>query len=123
VRMKRHREPAPTPDPGLDRYRRAAARLVDGERLVGQLTTRVQTWWTTEGPLWRRRDVRPEERVEWFVEYEPGEPTAHPDGWTDGITREVDDLDRDQFVLHGRALRVEWLEGADAQNRLTARGW
>jgi hypothetical protein len=121
--MRRYREPAPEPDARLDRYRRAAARVFDGDRLVGHLTTRVDIWWTTEGPWWRRRDVRPEERVEWFLDYERAEPLAHPDGWNDGIARDVKDLDQDEFYLQGRTLRVQWLEGPEAEKGLTARGW
>src|SRR5436190_22863940 len=59
----RYREPEPPPDPHLDPYRRGAARVFDGDRLAGNLVTRVEVWWTTEGPWWRRRDVRHVERV------------------------------------------------------------
>ena len=121
--MRRSREPAPEPDARLDRYRRAAARLVDGTRLVGHLSTRVEVWWTTEGPWWRPRDVRPKELVEWFLDYEPGEPPAHPDGWQNGIERDLKDLNPNVFAFRGRTLLVEWLEGLEAERRLLAHGW
>lgn len=69
----------------MDRYRKAAARLFNGDRLVAYLLTRVDTWWTTGGPWLRRRNVRPQERVSWLINFEPGFDLAHPDGWDDGV--------------------------------------
>src|SRR6476646_4948921 len=109
------REPAPQPDPRLDRYRKAAARLYDGDALAGHLLTRVNVWWRTEGPWWRRRHVAPEERLEWFFDFEPGFDLAHLDGWDDGIETDVSDLHQDRFVYRGRTLRAVWLDGPEAE--------
>jgi hypothetical protein len=121
--MRRSREPAPQPDPHLDRYRRAAARLYDGEELAALLLTRVNVWWTSEGPWWLRRGVKPQERVEWLLNFEPGFDLAHPDGWDDGVDADVSDLDQDGFLYRGRQLRVVWLDGQDAEEQFALNGW
>jgi hypothetical protein len=117
------REPAPQPDPRLDRYRKAAARLYDGETVAAHLLTRVDVWWTTQGPWWRRRHVNPQERVAWLLNFQPGFDLAHPDGWDDGIDAEVPDLDQDRFLYRGRPLRVAWLDGQEAEEQFSPNGW
>lgn len=121
--VKDRREPAPQPSPHLDRYRRAAARLYDGEELAGHLLTRVQFWWKTEGPWWRRRHVPPQERVAWLLTFDPGFDLAHPDGWDDGIDAGVADLDQDIFVYTGRPLRAIWLHGSGAEEQFSLNRW
>ena len=44
-------ETEPDPDPRLDRYRRGAALVFDGQVLVGHLMTRVAVWWVRVGHL------------------------------------------------------------------------
>lgn len=117
------RTPAPQPDPSLNRYRKSAARLYDGEHCVAHLLTRVNVWWTVEGPWWRRRHVDPQERVEWHLDFEPGIDFAHADGWDDGIEADVPDLDQGRFVYRGRSLRVVWLDGKEAEEQFSANGW
>ncbi len=117
------REPAPHPDPRLDRYRRAAARLYDGEILAGHMLTRVNVWWAVQGPWWRRREVDPQERVEWFLEFEAGFDLAHPDGWDDGVDVDPAELDQDCFLWRGRRLRVVWLDGGEAEQEFCLHGW
>jgi hypothetical protein len=117
------REPAPQPDPRLDRYRKAAARLYDGDVLAGHLLTRVNVWWTTHGPWWRRRGVDPQERVEWYLDFQPGFELAHPSGWDDGVDADPAELDQDYFQFRGRRLRVVWLDGGEAEEKFRLNGW
>lgn len=117
------REPAPQPDPALDRYRKAAAGLYDGEALAAHLLTRVNVWWTTEGPWWRRREVNPQERVEWFLDFQPDFDLAHPSGWDDGVDVDSAELDDDRFIYVGRTLRVTWLSGAEAEEQFALHDW
>ena len=119
----RRREPAPQPDPNLDRYRKAAARLYDGDALAAHLLTRVNVWWTTEGPWWRRREVNPQERVEWFLDFQPDFDLAHPGGWDDGVDVDAAELDDDRFIYLGRTLRVAWLSGTEAKEQFALHGW
>lgn len=121
--MRRTQDPGPQPDPRLDRYRRAAARLSDGDRLAAHLLTRVNEWWTTEGLWWRRRNVNPQERVEWLLTFQPGFDLAHPDGWADGVDAAVPDLDQGYFLYRGRRLRVVWLTGQEAEEQFTLNAW
>jgi hypothetical protein len=115
--------PAPQPDSHLDRYRKAAARLYDGEQLAAHLLTRVDVWWRIQGPWWRRRHVDPQERVAWLLNFQAGFELAHPDGWDDGIDADVPDLDQDLFSYRGRVLRIVWLDGAEAAQQLSLNGW
>ena len=117
------REPAPQLDPRLDRYRMAAGRLYDGDEFAAHLLTRVSVWWASAGPWWRRRQVNPQERVEWLLDFKPGFDLAHPDGWSDGIDAAVDELDHDYFMFRGRRLRVVWLEGQEAEKQFTLNAW
>lgn len=117
------REPAPQPDPRLDAYRKAAARLYDGDVFAAHLLTRVNVWWTAEGPWWRRRHVNPQERVEWFLDFQPAFDLAHPDGWDDGIDVAVAELDQDYFLYRGRRLRVVWLTGDEAEEQFARKAW
>jgi hypothetical protein len=121
--VKRHWEPAPEPDARLDPYRKAAARLYDGDSLAAPLLTRVDVWWTTEGRGWNRRNVRPQERVAWLLDFAPGFEGAHPSGWDDGVDVDVAELDDDRFTYVGRTLRVEWLTGPEAEEQFALHGW
>ena len=121
--MRTFWEPEPAPNARLDPYRKSAARLYDGDFLVAHLTVRVQVWWTTEGPWWRRRNVRPQERVEWLLDFQPDFDLGHPDGLDDRIDAGVADLDAGRFTCRGWSLRVEWLEGHEAAARLALNDW
>lgn len=117
------REPPPQQDPRLDRYRKAAGRLYDGDVIAAHLLTRVNVWWTMAGPWWRRRHVDPQERVEWLLDFQPGFDLAHHDGWADGVDAAVDELDQDHFLYRGQRLRVVWLGGQEAEERFSLHGW
>ncbi len=119
----RRQEPAPPPDPRLDRYRQGVAHVYDGERLVAHLSTRVAEWWTAAGPWWRRRWVGPCERVSWMLWFEPDFDLAHPSGGDDGVHGDADELDRNEFAYRGRVLRAVWLTGEQARTHLTRYGW
>lgn len=121
--MFTRREPPQRPDPQLDRYRKAAARLYDGDTLAAHLFTRVNVWWTVEGPWWRRREGNPQERVEWFLDFQPDFDLAHPDGWDDGVDADAAELDDGRFIYGGRTLRVAWLSGPEADQQLALHNW
>jgi len=58
--------------------------------------------------------------VRWEVTFLPDHEFAlHGGRCDDGVTADVDDLDRDEFDYVGRTLRVAWLTGREAeQHRL-----
>lgn len=116
----------PAADPRLDRYRRIDARVFDGDELAAHLSLRVEVWWRQRG-WWRARWVDPAERIEWLLAFAPGYEQGHPDGWDEGEISDVEDalgeLAHKTFTYRGRALRLEWLEGEEAQRARQEHGW
>jgi hypothetical protein len=106
-------DPRAPADPRLDVYRSRYAKVFDDDEDCGFLATFVQTWWTAEGPWWRRRWTNPRQLPHWI--------------WADGVKlrddgvvgqedldREFVDWDRGRFAYQGRYLRLEWLTGPEA---------
>ena len=91
--------------------------------LAAHLLTRVDVWWTIEGPWWRRRHVNPQERIEWLLDFQPGFDLAHVDGWDDGIDGDAAELDDGRFTYVGRTVRVAWLSGPEAEEQFALHGW
>lgn len=96
--------------------------MYDGDRHIANLVTRVQVWWTVGGPWWRRRAVRPVERVEWFLTFERDYEHGHPSGWDDGVDADPEELDRSEFCYLGRTLRLVWLSGDEADVHVSTHG-
>src|SRR5437879_1433723 len=112
--MLSRREPPPSPDEALDAYRAGVARVYDGDTLVGHLLTRVDVWWETEGPWWRRRHASPTEKIDWLLSFDQDYKGRHPDGWDQGVPidgGDLADLEADRFTYRGRIFRLEWLQG------------
>ncbi|MFD9725052.1 hypothetical protein [Streptomyces sp. NPDC059072] len=121
--MFRREWPEPAPDARLDPYRRAAARLMDGDEQIGVLVIRVVTWRRREGPFWRRRWGSPRDLPEWALFHVgPAQQLAEVD---DGIIsseildEELADWAAGIFRLRGRRFSLTWLgdEEADAAHR------
>ncbi|MFH9085548.1 hypothetical protein [Streptomyces sp. NPDC017673] len=117
----------PPADVRLDPYRRAAARLMDGDEQVGVLMTTVTTWWWREDPVRRRRWVNPRELPRWAV-FRVGAAQRVPE-FEDGIVG-ADELDEELrdwasrcFRLRDRRFTLEWL-GEDATDAVHGEhGW
>lgn len=114
MRRSRYEPPRP-PDPSLDPYRRGIATVWDGSDQIGYLATRVQTWWRTTGPWWSRQRVDPVERAEWLLSFTGSDTHG---GYVDGVALEVaarvDGWNRDHLRYGGKAYRLRWLHGPDA---------
>ncbi|WP_371614268.1 hypothetical protein [Streptomyces sp. NBC_00454] len=100
---------------------------MDGNEQIGVLVIRVTTWWTREGPFWRRRWVNPRELPEWALSG-VGPAQQVPD-FDDGIIFD-EDLDEELadwaagiFRLRGQQFGLAWLgeEEVDAAHR--DHGW
>ncbi len=102
--MPRHERPGPQTDTRLDPYRCAAARVLDGDEVVGVLVIRVTTWWWQAGPFWRRRWVDARELPEWAL-MRVGPTEAVPD--FDGIAS------ADEETVPGMAYPACVAEGAE----------
>ncbi|MGG7452592.1 hypothetical protein ACQ3HE_16950 [Plantibacter auratus] len=115
----RNAEPPPEPDPRLDRYRRALARVLDGDRHVGYLATTVDVRWTRTRRHFRVAHVDPYEFVMWqfmvIVDFGGLQQHGFDDGWED--TTEVrDELDRDEFAYpFGEPLKLAWADTTEVE--------
>lgn len=125
--MPRRERPEPQTDTRLDPYRRAAARVLDGDEVVGILVIRVTTSWWQAGPFWRRRWVDARELPEWvLMRVGPTEDVPDFDDGimpTEGLEEELRDWSVGVFELRGRYFRLDWLgkDEADALHR--EHGW
>lgn len=100
---------------------------MDGDEQVGVLLTRVTTWWWREGPIWRRRWVKPQELPEWAV-FRVGVTQQLP-MFEDGIVgaeeldEELGDWASGFFRLRDQRFTLDWLseDKTDAVHR--EHGW
>ena len=118
--FRRRREPLDGPDHRLDPFRRGIGRLSDGGTEVGYLTSSVRTWWSVSGSLFSRKYVHPIERADWeiFWTQQPTSCPPHVDGVMNDVDAEVAEWSRGEFALLGRTLRVDWLQGDEAERLL-----
>ncbi|MFB9323656.1 hypothetical protein [Cryptosporangium minutisporangium] len=100
-------------DPRLDVYRSRYAEVFDGGEARGYLATWVQTWWTPQGPWWRRRWTDPRELVVWMW---VADGALVDDGviGRERLDEELANWSRNRFAYRGRYLRLKWLSGAEA---------
>ncbi len=113
---------------GLETYRRRIGRLHDGDGPVGYLVTRVCTHWETVGPHSFPTYVNPEERLQWRVHFDA---PARPDTFSDDPDRFVDLLRGHEtdaweagiLELDEQTLRIEWLDGSDADAAWAYHAW
>lgn len=67
--------------------------------------------------------------LDWFIDFEPGDPLAHPDGWNDGfifgdeLDGALESLARGGFLYRGQELTVEWLNPEIAESLLAELEW
>ncbi|MBH5333276.1 hypothetical protein IHE55_00040 [Streptomyces pactum] len=125
--MFRGKWPKPPTDARLDPYRRAAARLMNGDEQIGVLVIRVTTWWWKEGPFWRRRWGNPRELPEWALS-RVGTAPQLPD-FDDGVIS-ADELDEEladwaagNFRLRGQQLGLAWLGEKEVDAAHKEHGW
>jgi hypothetical protein len=117
-------EPPGPPDPRLDPYRGGIARVHDGPRLIGHLVTRVQTWWTVEGPFWRRRYVEPTEVIDWLLSYSDPDDGFLDDSISEtALAEELQDWDAGRWIVNDQAVRLEWLHGPEAEEARRRNSW
>ncbi|MEV7282408.1 hypothetical protein [Streptomyces sp. NPDC093111] len=125
--MFRREWPEPPTDARLDPYRRAAARLMDGDEQIGVLVIRVTTWWWREGPFWRRRWGNPQELPEWALSCVA--PTQQLPDFDDGIIsadaldEELTDWSEGIFRLRGQQFSLAWLGEEEAGAAHKEHGW
>lgn len=107
-------DPPAQADRRLDVYRNRYAKVFDGDEPQGFLWTFVETWWTREGPWWRRRWTNPTELPHWIW---VDEREFRDDGVVDrhDLGRELADWGRGEFMYRGRRLRLIWLSDPDAE--------
>ncbi|WP_157257580.1 MULTISPECIES: hypothetical protein [unclassified Oerskovia] len=112
----------------LETYRRRIGRLRDADGPVGHLVTRVCTHWETVGPHSFPTYVNPEERLQWRVHFDD---PARPDTFSDDQDRcvdllrghETDAWEAGLLELDEQTLRIEWLDGSDADAAWAANSW
>lgn len=105
------------PDPALDPYRRGVAKAFQEGIEVGVLWSRVQWWWTVEGPFWARRHVAPQEHMEWFLEFHDS-PADGGMPFTEGfydVADMLEDFRRATVSVNGQMYVLQWLTGAEAE--------
>jgi hypothetical protein len=106
-------DPAGLADRRLDVYRSRYARVVDDGVAHGYLGTFVQTWWTRQGPWWRRRWTNPRELPHWLWVTDAG---LVDDGVVleEHLDQELADWNASRFAYQGRYLRLHWLNDPEA---------
>lgn len=105
-----HVDETPSPDPALDPYRGAVARLLDHDRHAGHSITVVGTGWRLVGWAgWRPRWGAPHEQVEVLVAPEPEHKRRLLHRLVLG--REWDGR---TITVDGRRLVLEWIAGDEA---------
>ncbi|MCB7136435.1 hypothetical protein LGQ04_07720 [Cellulosimicrobium marinum] len=92
----------------------------EGARAVGHLVTRVCTHWDTVGPHAFPRHVNPEPRLQWRACFDaPGDEDVYcDDPDAPAVSRGTTST-----VLGGRALVLQWLDGAEAEAVRARHGW
>ncbi len=116
-------------DRALQRYRRAAATVYDGEEPVGRLGVRLVVWWEELGPFWRRRRENVGELPEWGLLRTTPEHPALPYEFEDGViqdeqvAQELRAWAADTFPLRGTTLRLQWLNGDEVDSVHRELGW
>ncbi|MEU8545340.1 hypothetical protein AB0C52_35970 [Streptomyces sp. NPDC048717] len=119
--------PQPPTDVRLAPYRRAAARLMDGDKQIGVLVIRVTTWRWRDGPFWRRRRGNPQELPEWALSrVAPGGRLPDVEGGiiaAGGLDEELADWSAGIFRLRGRRFSLAWLGEEEADAAHDEHGW
>ncbi|QJW37250.1 hypothetical protein [Cellulosimicrobium protaetiae] len=93
-------------------------------RPVGHLVTRVCMHWDTVGPHAFPRHVNPEPRVQWRAHLDGSDVEGEQDLYSDDPEAPPFPRDDDRtIVVRGRRLRLEWLDGAEAEAAWDRHGW
>lgn len=107
-------------------YDRRVARLLDphAARVVGFLVTRVVVHWDTVGPHAAPTHANPRTCLQWRVHFaDPGHGELFCDDVAELRPCAADELATGRFVVQGRSLAVQWLDGEPGDEAWRQLGW